>query len=206
MKFDLTDVCNLALTFDATRPTGDPFLDARYEWRRARFGHPSPYYRLFYRLSELFKPRLVVELGAWRCIGAAHWAPHAGTVITIDHHSDPGDEENEQWCRETQSRYRNLIYLKRWTWDAVEEVSRFGPIDVLFIDSWHHYDKAMRDWNDYRPLLAPEGALVICDDIANAEPTLHRMVEFWQEISRGRESFLAEGINVYPMGFLKWTG
>lgn len=204
MNFDLLDVRNLATTFDPKEPTGDSFLDARYNWRMETFGHPSPYYRLFYRLGKLLKPSMVVELGAWKGIGAAHWAPHAGTVVTIDHHTDPGDEENEQWCRETAQHYPNLFYFKGWTWDVVEDVRNLGKyIRVLFIDSWHHYDKAMRDWNAYEPLLDPEGALVICDDIVNAEPTLHRMTDFWRDISEGRERFLIEGLNVYPMGFFK---
>lgn len=202
-------VRDLVLSFD-DGPTGNAFLDGRYQWQIDTFGHAKPYYRLFYRLSELLKPRMVLELGAWRGTGAAHWAPHAGTVVTIDHHTDPGDDENKRWCLEAQQRFANLFYLQGWTWDVRDDVWNLGKyIDVLFIDSWHHYDKAMKDWDTYRDMLRPEGALVICDDIYNVEPTLHNMVEFWIDVSRGYESFLVEGmntspnsINTYPMGFM----
>ena len=78
-------------------------------------------------------------------------------------------------------------------------------IRVLFIDGWHHYDYAMRDWETYQDMLDPEGALVICDDIQDVEPTLHDMVRFWQDVSRGRENFLVNGISTYPMGFIKYV-
>jgi predicted O-methyltransferase YrrM len=202
---DFAELRDLALSFDQG-PTGDPFLDGRYRWQVEEFGHPKPYYRLFYRLSELLRPRMVVELGAWKGTGAAHWAPHAGAVVTIDHHSDPGDDENERWCLEAAQHYPNLHYVKGWTWDVTEEVQMFGRwIDVLFIDSWHHYDKAMRDWEAYSPKLRPEGALVICDDIEDVEPTLHEMERFWREVSAGRERFLLKNVSTYPMGFFKWT-
>jgi len=187
-------------TFDRG-PTGDPFLDGRYEWQRETYNE-SLYYRLFYRLAEELKPRMVLELGAWRGTGAAHWAPHSGSVVTIDHHTDPGDDENKRWCLEAMQHYPNLFYVQGWTWDVRQEVYDLGKyIDVLFIDSWHHYDRAMRDWDTYKDMLRPEGALVICDDIWDVEPTLHDMVKFWKEISAGRERFLVKGIATYPVGF-----
>lgn len=201
---DFPAVRDLCLSFDRG-PTGDSFLDERYQWQVDTFGHEKTYYRLFYRLGEFLKPRMVVELGAWRGSGAANWAPHAGTVVTIDHHTDPGDDVNEEWCREAAQQYSNLFYLKGWTWDVVSDVRAFGKyVDVLFIDSWHHYDYAMRDWNAYRELLRPEGALVICDDLVDVEPTLHDMTRFWSEVSAGRESFALAGINTYPMGFFRY--
>lgn len=207
MRFDFLDVRNLITTFDAEQPTGDAFLDGRYDWQTRKFGSPKPYYRLFYRISEVFRPRLVVELGAWRCTGAANWTPHAGRVVTIDHHGDPGDDENERWCVEAANNYPNLTYLKGWTWDVVDDVAAFGKIDVLFIDSWHIYEKAMKDWNAYRPLLSPEGALVIFDDIFYGDsPAISQTGQVFDEISEGFDSIIISGIATYPMGFFRWTG
>lgn len=205
MNFDLLDVKNLIDTFDRNEPTGDPFLDGRWQWHLDTFGNVGAYYRLFYRLSELLKPNLVVELGAWRCTGAAAWAPHANTVATIDHHSDPGDDVNEAWCNEAAQHYANLFYFKGWTWDVVHEVRDLGkPIDVLFIDSWHMYDKAMQDWNAYKPLLNPAGALLIFDDIFYGEgPAISRTGQAFEEMAAGHEWFIASGLATYPMGFCK---
>jgi predicted O-methyltransferase YrrM len=211
VNFNLHAVRDLVMDYDPERPTGDPFLDARYEAHRAKFGHPMPYWRLFYHLCAMLKPAFSVELGAWQATNAAHMAagyPY-GDVVTIDHHGDPGDELNKPLAQEADDRYPNLHYLQGWTWDVVGNVSAWAMgIDLLFIDSWHHYDKAMQDWDAYRPLLSSP-ALVVCDDIVNSEPTLHRMVEFWEEISRGRQAFLVSGNEIhhgYPMGFIRYEG
>lgn len=210
MNFSLHDVHRIASTYDPDQPTGDPFLDARYRTQIEKFGHPTAYWRLFYHLMRELKPAFSVELGAWQATNAAHIAAgyEFGDVVTIDHHGDPGDEENKALAVEAADHYPNLHYIQGWTWDVVEEVGSWGmTIDVLFIDSWHHYDKAMRDWDAYRPLLSSP-ALVVCDDILNCDPTLYRMEEFWAEVSRGREAFLASGIEIhhgYPMGFMRYV-
>jgi predicted O-methyltransferase YrrM len=170
---------------------------------------------MFYRLCERYRPSMAVELGAWQGTCAAHMAGGgAATVVTIDHHSDrrgethpPGDDVNEALCREVAQRY-GVFYLKGWTWDddVLADVRALDkPIDVLFIDGWHHYDKAMRDWNLYRPMLSIP-ALVVCDDLENVEPTLHRMEEFWDDVSWNRERFVTPRVAAYPMGFFKYEG
>jgi hypothetical protein len=216
MDFDLLDVRNLVTTFDPERPTGDAYLDARYEAHREIYGHPNPYWRMFYRLCERFRPALSVELGAWQCTCAVHMAAGGkGTVATIDHHTDrigergepPGDDVNEGLCREVAQRY-GLFYFKKWTEAAVPDVKALGkPIDLLFIDSWHDYEHAMIDWNLYTPLLA-RPALVVCDDIIGGDgPVIAGMDRFWAEVSNGRESFLLEGPHhQVPMGFIKHEG
>ena len=209
MDFDLLDVKNLVETFDPEQPTGDPFLDGRYEAHRAEFNHGKPYWRLFFHLCGLLRPTLTVELGAWQCTCAAHMAAGgAGTVVTIDHHGDPGDDVNQARCEDAARHYYpNLVYLKGWTWDVVERVAPMGPIDLLFIDSWHDYEHAMRDWNAYKDLLANQ-ALVICDDIiAHDGPVISGMVPFWNDVSAGHEAFLVEQgpHHQVPMGFFKWT-
>jgi cephalosporin hydroxylase len=213
MDFDLLDVKNLVATFDRG-PTGDPFVDGRYQTQIDETGNPRPYYRMFWHLCNQFKPDLAVELGSYQASCAAHMASGgAGTVATIDHHSDRigepgGDDYNQRLAEEAAQAYANLFYIKGWTTDedVITEVRSFGkPIDLLFIDSWHHIDYARADWKAYEPLLA-DTALVVCDDLANAEPTLHMMVEWWEEVSKDRESFLSgTAISTYPMGFFKYA-
>jgi hypothetical protein len=109
---------------------------------------------------------------------------------------------------EVAQHYVNMFYFQGWTWDKVPEVRALGKkIDILFIDSWHQYEYAMRDWNDYKPLLNIP-ALVICDDIMGGDgPVIAGMLDFWNEISAGYEAFLdATGHPGVPQGFLKWTG
>ena len=204
--FNLNDI--QALISEQPDPTGDKFLDTRYVESLPTLGHVQPYYRLFFQIAQLLKPGLVVELGGWQGTGAAHFASGgAGTVATIDHHTDPGDDIHRKRMLAAAQRYSNMFYFQGWTWDKVNEVKALGKrIDILFIDSWHVYDYAMRDWNDYSPMLASP-ALVICDDIMGDNgATIVGMQRFWQERSQERESFLSEVPHAgVPMGFIKWT-
>jgi hypothetical protein len=191
-------------------PTGDPLIDGRYQWQIDKFGSTNYYYRLFYQLAKKLGPGLTVELGGWQGTAAAHFAAGwpEGIVVSIDHHGDPGDEENKARMLEVAQHYVNMFYFQGWTWDKVPEVKALGKkIDILFIDSWHQYEYAVRDWNDYKPLLNVP-ALVICDDIMGGYgPVIAGMLDFWNEISAGREAFLdATGHPGVPQGFLKWTG
>jgi predicted O-methyltransferase YrrM len=224
MKFDLDKVELLAKKHDKVIKTGDDFIDARVEGMRNPDGHVAHYYGFFFRLAQMLKPDVVVELGSWQGTSAACFADCGGIVITMDHHSDPGDEPNESLTRDVDKHYHNVIYCRGWTCDKLFEEERMhhlylaenaypkmikaldgDTIDILFIDSWHRYDQAMKDWNAYRPLLSKE-ALVICDDILQGSPGagIESMNKFWDEV-KGDENFLNTNLHPgYPMGFFKW--
>jgi predicted O-methyltransferase YrrM len=187
--------------------TGDQFIDYRYNHHETKFNHTEPYYRVFYHLAKFLEPKLTVELGGWQGTAAAHFASgyEGGGVITIDHHGDPGDDMNKSLMQAAENRYLNLVYIQDWTWNALQIVKQYNtPIDILFIDSWHQYEYAMRDWNDYSPLLASP-SLVICDDIMKGDgPVIAGMQRFWDELPGQKwldEGTIHRGI---PMGFIKY--
>lgn len=210
MKFNLNHVKEIVTTKTfASHPIGDSFLDSRYQNQIDETGNPSEYYRYFYYLTKAFQPRLTVELGGWQGTAAAHLAAGYpdGQVISIDHHTDPGDEIHQGKMIEATREYKNLVYIQGWTWDVIDQVREYGEIDILFIDSWHDYEHAMRDWNDYQHLLADE-ALVICDDIIGGYGTvISGMEDFWNELEG--DKFLVRdihsGMDGIPIGFLKYV-
>lgn len=168
------------------------------------------YYRLFYRIAQLLHPNFTVELGGWRGLASGCFAGgyELGTVVSIDHHGDPGDDAHQLEMLKVEHQFPRMHYLQGWTWDKVDDVKKFGkPIEILFIDGWHMYDKAIRDWEDYSPLLA-DGALVICDDLLKSETgaAIAGMWRFWEDVSRGFESTVTDSKihDGYPMGFFKY--
>lgn len=220
-NFDFYDIELVAGRFRPV-PIGDEFLDNRYEWQRVSNGAEWPYYRFFYHLARRLQPSLTVELGGYQGTAAAHLAAGwpLGDVITIDHHTDEGDQENQAKMLQACSIYDNLTYIQGWT-NPKLATSQFGQhslgnapdallritemsrkIDILFIDSWHVYDNAVLDWQHYRPLLA-SSALIICDDIQGGYgPAISGMLDFWDELPEPK--FL--NANLHPgtnMGFLK---
>ena len=77
-------------------------------------------------------------------------------------------------------------------------------IDVLFIDSWHVYHQAVRDWEAYKPLLN-DGALVIVDDVLKGTEgsAIDGVKKFWDEL-KGEKHLETNLHTGYPMGFMIW--
>jgi len=222
VKFNLKDIEKMIQEFEP-EPTGNEFLDQRFEESNCH-----PYYRFFYQFAKRFKPEVIVELGSWQGTSAAHFAGGSpeSLVITIDHHTDPGDEENRLKTVWASNEFINMHYFQGWTCTQLYQEEKFNhfdvvsskdafpwiikmldnrKIDVLFIDSWHRYDQAKKDWEAYEPLLN-SSSLVICDDILEGTPGsgIDNMVKFWEELPD--EKFLNGNLHLgYPMGFLKWT-
>ncbi len=206
------------VTYD---PTGHAFLDSRYNEPQHK---THLYYRLFYHLARYLRPDFTVELGGWQGTAAAHLARgwSLGTTVTIDHHTDPGDEINKERMLEAETQYPNLHYIQGWTNlrlavrekgrhalgnapNAFPEILSFEcDINILFIDSWHQYNEATFDWWEYQPLLSSP-SLVICDDIIGGYGAgIGGMLDFWNELPG--EKFLNDTLHPgYPMGFLKYT-
>jgi predicted O-methyltransferase YrrM len=223
--FDVWDLEYSAVHFSPI-PTGNDFLDSRYQWQMVSNGAEWPYYRFFYHLSNILQPGLVVELGGYQGTGAAHFAAgyNKATVITIDHHTDPpSDEENKAKMLQACDYFSNIKYIQGWTNpelaasqfgqhalgnapDAYSKVKELNKkIDILFIDSWHTYSNAKIDWETYK-LLLNNSALVICDDIQDGgdeHSPISGMMRFWDEMPEPK--FLNS--NLHPgtqMGFIKY--
>jgi predicted O-methyltransferase YrrM len=209
--FDIEHLEHMAARFNPL-PLQDNFLNMRYEWQKVTNSVEWPYYRFFWHLAKMLQPRLIVELGGWQGTAAAHFADghRIARVMTVDHHTDPGDEINRQKMLEACEVFSNIIYLERGNHalgDALSvrpRIKHAGKIDILFIDSWHTYENAMLDWEYYEPLLNSP-ALVICDDIQDGEiagAPISGMLRFWSELP---EPKFLNG-NLHPgtmMGFLK---
>ena len=224
MKFNLKEIKKMAESHEGEL-TRNTFLDSRIEGMRNPTGHVAAYYAFFHLLAQRYKPSVIVELGAWQGTSASCFAAGCpdSLVITIDHHTDPGDQENKLKTIECTREFENLRYIQGWTctqlyeeekdkhslagqnaYPKVLECLGGQKIDILFIDSWHRYDQAKKDWEAYKPLLNSP-ALVICDDILEGTvgSGIENMVKFWYELEG--ENFLNGGLHAgYPMGFLKY--
>lgn len=215
MEFRLPDIKCLVEEYSTNDPgkclTHDDWLNTRYYEQYALTGVHSNYYRLFYKIAELYKPKFVVELGSYWATAAAHFAVGCPTtdVVTIDAHREIHPIDDVAWrkAREAADRYDNLHFIHGWTWDAgvVAEVNA-GPylIDILFIDADHKYESVKREWDLYSPLLADEALVVIDDVFDDAFGATVDMVKFWGEL--GYEKFLDVHIHPgHPMGFLRYV-
>lgn len=199
--FNIKDIQDLIQQALKEQPTGDDWLDSRYNEQVHWIGHTNPYYKLFYLIAKELKTELTVELGSWQATAAAHFAAGnpEGQVITVDIHRE--DKNAQLRAIEAAGHYENLTYLNRWTWDAVPFIQNLNQqIDCLFIDAWHDYQYAKKEWDLYKPLLASP-ALVICDDITTAY-NFEGMLKFWEEMPEPKFLFSKGLHGDIPMGFL----
>lgn len=211
-NFTLDEVKKLCKQSLKEEPTGNAWLDSRYNEQVHFVGHTQPYYRAFYLIAQALKPTLSVELGSWQGTAAAHLAcgyPN-GRVITIDIHRE--DKDAQKRTIEVMQKCRNVAYINAWTipgfapnWNTVKQIEAYGkPIDILFVDAWHEGQYATKERDLYFPLLA-DTALVICDDISSQGNTMPGMDEFWAETKKGYETFVDTDIHKgVPMGFIKY--
>jgi predicted O-methyltransferase YrrM len=205
MKFTLTDIKALITEALENKPIGIDFLDSRYDWYAELVQHSNPYYRLFYLIAQELNPNFVVELGSYRATAAAHFAlgnPQS-QVVTIDIHKDAQQADDKAACIDTVSQVKNLHYLNKWTWDAIEDIKTYKKkIDILFIDAWHREDYVKREWELFSPLLN-NPALIICDDIFDSAGQFPGMVEWWNGFKYAK--FLDAAVHpAVPMGFMRY--
>ncbi len=219
---DIQALCNAAAL-----PVGVPLIDERLAEYQEKYKGAYPYYALFRDIVKALEPDVVLEIGSWQGTSAMAFAAGdpATTVITIDHHSDPGDDVNQARTVEACEAFENLNYiqgcstemvhmLKAGTINAFPVVQEFlgeRKIDILFIDGWHGGEFARADFDTYAPLLS-ENALVICDDICGGSDgsgdsaAIFGMRQFWDALP-GNERHLDGRVHAgYPMGFLKHKG
>jgi len=212
MRIDIKRVEDLVDVAAQEPSTGDAWLDDRYMDDMGIVGHTNPYYRMFWLVAKEFKPKFSVELGTYRAVTAGHIAVGNpdGIVYTIDIHNDAADKQHQVFAIAMDAHYPNVSYLNGWTWDdhivkRVADVAARTPIDLLFIDAWHWYEHAIREWHLYSPMLADE-ALVVCDDIDDNPTSTVEMARFWSEVSSSYERFRTTKLHSWvPMGFFRFV-
>ncbi len=204
-------------------PLGVPLVDDRLEEYAVKYSGKHVYYATLRDVVAALKPGVVLEIGSWQGTSAAG-SPDT-EVITIDHHSDPGDDVNQARTLEACEAFPNISYIQGCSTEMVRDLkpgTEFvmpavlgflagRKIDIFFCDGWHGGPFARADFDTYAPLLAP-GALVICDDIVGGSDgsgdsaAIFGMRQFWDGLP-GEERYLDGRIHAgYPMGFLKYQG
>lgn len=127
---------------------------------------PSLYFRFLYRLVDRLHPQVSVELGT--CGGGAslHMAAGypEGLVVSVDVANDYPDQI--EYIVQT---YHNFRF---WRCDSIDAADRYRdqqlpPVEVLFIDTIHTYDRTMREFAAWRDLLS-KNAIVLLDDLYRA--------------------------------------
>lgn len=136
------------------------------------------YYRFLFRLAQRLQPAVALELGVARAQASAHIAAGGAKVmIGIDRQPfEPQFSANVAAMGAQGLDYRFILgdttepEVRK---QVIDLVRRYGPIELLFIDSTHLYWYAKKEWETYQGMVA-EGAVVVMDDILDPPNEVYR--------------------------------
>lgn len=148
-----------------------PLLEAM---RTGLEGYP-PLHGFLYKLAQLMKPSVVVEIGTDMGRGTAHlYTSYLGSKV---YSIDPNPRVPEEWRRQmSQVRF----FVGRSEWKAIQD--SIPPIDLLFIDGEHTRKAVNRDLAGYLPKLRKDG-IVVLDDIYLGD-MVTGVAGAWSELKR----------------------
>lgn len=140
------------------------------------------------------RPRRLLEIGSSAGGTLYLWtraAAEDATVVSIDLPAggvgDP--EEAERLHRfERFRRGRQRLYLLRadshagLTQRRLAEILQGQALDFLFIDGDHSYDGVRRDFDNYAPLVRPDGLIAMHDVHPHSQGWGGEVPQFWSEI------------------------
>lgn len=135
---------------------------------------PSPYYRFLKLLAAEIKPKLSVVLGVCGGGDCLHLAQgySLGVVVGVDiSHDHP---EHIQYIKQNHANFHF------WLGDSVEAArlifNDYGPVDILFVDTIHEYQRTMDEFHAWQPFLSDK-AVVCFDDLFRPG-----MSQAWREL------------------------
>lgn len=157
-------------------PTGEPFLDELFERDRS-----SIYYRFLYRLMKAIRPRLSVELGAYRGWSTAHMAAAypLGRVISVDINRK-APEKDGPFIDDVLKKYPNIEFFEAPTESAIvlDEVAE-ESVDLCFIDASHESTQVERELRVWLPKMK-KGGILLFDDV-------DRIRDFWDGLKLSKK-------------------
>ncbi len=106
-------------------------------------------------LASIYRPRLYVELGIYRCALFNRIIPYAEQLIGVD--IDPNAGTYMQNSAKTR-------FVNADTQDFIQELKQESlVIDMLFIDANHSREAVLNDFKSYLPFVAPHGLILLHD-------------------------------------------
>ena len=132
----------------------------------------SPYYHLFYLLSNQLQDGLAVELGVDIGRGCASFALGGCDVIGLDHIKKEGIQDK-------LNQFPNFVFLETSSMPVPNQIKGHKKtIDFLHIDTEHSRSMALAEFVSYKKYLSPK-AIVFFDDLHAAE---NSVLEFFAEL------------------------
>jgi predicted O-methyltransferase YrrM len=143
------------------------------------------------------RPRTVVEIGTFKggtLFALCQVADPNALIVSIDLPKGKGlfgggySWREGRRLRKFAQPGQTLKTLRRdshapETVRQVEDLLGGRPIDFLMIDGDHRYEGVKRDWESWKPLVAPGGLIAFHDILDHPEQPLSQVDRFWRELA-----------------------
>jgi hypothetical protein len=117
-------------------------------------------------LAFIFRPKVYVELGLYRCELFNRIVPYAEHLIGVDMDPTAGD---------LMVKSQKTQFVCSTTEDFAKELqSNPMAIDLLFIDADHARDAVLKDVWDFFPFVVPHGLIILHDTHPKNEDQMQR--------------------------------
>lgn len=136
-------------------------------------------------LYKTIAPKHVLEVGT--SYGGSLWAwahncPDDTTIVAVDNFAPEYDNRARFSAWQAHCRIITIQGASAAP-STVAEARKHAPYHWLFIDADHSYEAVLRDWDNYKPMVAPGGVIVFHDIVPNARGDI-QVSRLWSEIQR----------------------
>lgn len=157
---------------------GHPLLWPSARWRPERLTDITDWHGhipFAFWLIEVMRPRLVVELGAYKgdsycslCQALSAYAPNAVAYAVDTWAGDEHVGHYEESVFQELNTYNDVHYggfstLLRMTFSEASTLFADGTIDLLHIDGSHGYDSVREDFDAWLPKMSSRGVVLLHD-------------------------------------------
>jgi len=152
--------------------------------------------RLLFRISEYYKPRIILELGTSAGVSTLYLA--MASPESIVHTVEGSDVTSEAAGKLFEAMGISNIRRHTGRFDDVLPglLEKIGTkLDMVFLDGNHRYQPTLNYFHQCLPYLSPDGVFIL-DDIYWS-PEMYRA---WEEIKTNHE--VITSIDLYRMGLL----
>lgn len=113
-------------------------------------------------LCRSLHPSRVLEIGAWKGGTLIEWIRAEPDLIVVVDDEMRDEQTWRRWADDASVDLELVRGVSQWP-DTVAAVARLAPFDWVFVDADHAYAAVRADWDNYRPMVAPGGAVAFHD-------------------------------------------
>lgn len=142
-------------------------------------------------LHRRIVPNRTLEIGTYHGGTLYHWLQqtyHPQKIVSVDSYA-VGVDNRHLYGEWNDDDVLTVIAGESHSGRTIRQVGELGPYDFVFIDAGHYLPEVTRDWNNYRPMVAPGGLMCFHDILTHPAWPSIEVGQLWEQIKRDHLTF-----------------